>query len=70
MVSIWLSGIVAAGFMILILLIIIGQMIARWLGFTFFEGSTEFAGYAMAATSFLRWHMHWGEARIFGYLFF
>ena len=45
------SGIVAAGFMILILLIIIGQMIARWLGFTF-EGSTEFAGYAMAATSF------------------
>ena len=45
------SGIVAAGFMILILLIIIGQMVARWLGFTF-EGSTEFAGYAMAATSF------------------
>jgi len=45
------SGIAAAGFMILILLIIIGQMLARWSGFTF-EGSTEFAGYAMAATSF------------------
>ena len=45
------SGILAAGFMILILLIIVGQMIARWAGLTF-EGSTEFAGYAMAATSF------------------
>jgi len=50
--SIYLSaGIVAAGFMIVILLIIIFQMITRWTGFTF-EGSTEFAGYSMAATSF------------------
>lgn len=45
------SGVLAALFMITILLIIIVQMIARWAGFTF-EGSTEFAGYAMAATSF------------------
>ena len=43
-------------FMVSILLIIIVQMVARWTGFTF-EGSTEFAGYAMAATSFLLWHM-------------
>ncbi|EHI49713.1 Tripartite ATP-independent periplasmic transporters, DctQ component [SAR116 cluster alpha proteobacterium HIMB100] len=45
------SGLVAAVAMISILVIIIWQMIARWVGFTF-EGSTEFAGYAMAATSF------------------
>lgn len=45
------SGILASAFMVSILLIIIVQMIARWTGFTF-EGSTEFAGYAMAATSF------------------
>ena len=45
------AGVLAAGFMVLILLIIIAQMIARWSGITF-EGSTEFAGYAMAATSF------------------
>ena len=44
-------GVVAACFMVSILLIIVVQMIARWTGFTF-EGSTEFAGYAMAATSF------------------
>ncbi len=45
------SGVVAAVFMVLILVIIIFQMSARWAGVTF-EGSTEFAGYAMAATSF------------------
>ena len=45
------SGVVAAGFMIAILLIIIGQMISRWAGVQF-QGSTDFAGYAMAATSF------------------
>lgn len=45
------SGVVAAGFMIVILLLIVGQMIARWSGVQF-AGSTEFAGYAMAATSF------------------
>jgi len=45
------SGVLAAVFMVLILLLIVGQMAARWAGVTF-EGSTEFAGYAMAATSF------------------
>ncbi|MDB2389983.1 TRAP transporter small permease [Alphaproteobacteria bacterium] len=45
------SGVVAAIFMIMILMIIIAQMIARWSNIPF-EGSTEFAGYAMAATSF------------------
>ena len=45
------AGVLAAVFMITILVIIVFQMIARWIGVTF-EGSTEFAGYAMAATSF------------------
>ncbi len=45
------SGILAACFMMLILLLIVGQMIARWSNITF-PGSTEYAGYAMAATSF------------------
>lgn len=45
------SGMLAACFMVLILLIIVAQMIARWSGVTF-PGSTEYAGYAMAATSF------------------
>ena len=46
-----LSGVIAAGFMILILLLIVAQMIARWAGLVF-PGGTEFAGYAMACTSF------------------
>lgn len=45
------AGAVAACFMVLILLLIIGQMVSRWSNFTF-HGSTEYAGYAMAATSF------------------
>lgn len=45
------SGVLAACCMLLILLIIVAQMIARWTGQTF-PGSTEYAGYAMAATSF------------------
>ena len=45
------SGVLAAIFMLLILVLIVCQMTARWTGLTF-EGSTEFAGYAMAATSF------------------
>lgn len=45
------SGILAACCMVGILLIIIAQMISRWLGLQF-QGSTDFAGYAMAATSF------------------
>ena len=45
------AGVIAAGFMVTILLLIVAQMIARWSGLTF-PGSTEYAGYAMAATSF------------------
>lgn len=45
------SGALAAVFMIIILIIIVLQMIARWSSISF-QGSTEFAGYAMAATSF------------------
>ena len=45
------SGVIAACFMILILVLIAGQMIARWTN-TIFPGGTEFAGYAMACTSF------------------
>ena len=46
------AGVIAAFFMLLILLLIVAQMISRWSGITF-HGSTEYAGYAMAATSFL-----------------
>ena len=45
------SGAVAAFFMVTILLLIVAQMVARWTGFAL-PGTTEFAGYAMAATSF------------------
>ena len=46
-----LSGVIAALFMITILLIIVAQMLVRWFGLQF-PGSTDYAGYAMAATSF------------------
>lgn len=45
------SGAIAACFMVTILLLIVAQMIARWTGVPL-PGTTEFAGYAMAATSF------------------
>jgi len=45
------AGVVAAICMMLILTLIVVQMLARWTGIAF-EGATEFAGYAMAATSF------------------
>lgn len=45
------SGAVAAFFMCTILLLIVAQMVARWTGYAL-PGTTEFAGYAMAATSF------------------
>lgn len=45
------SGVVAAFFMLTILVLIVAQMIARWSSVVF-PGSTEYAGYAMAATSF------------------
>ncbi len=45
------AGIIAAFGMICILLVIVFQMLARWSSMAF-PGSTDFAGYAMAATSF------------------
>ncbi len=45
------GGVIAALFLILILLITIAQMSARWFGFVF-PGSTDYAGYCMAAASF------------------
>ena len=45
------SGVIAACFMVTILLLIVAQMAARWTGVAL-PGTTEFAGYAMAATSF------------------
>lgn len=45
------SGAIAAFFMVMILLLIVAQMVARWTSVAL-PGTTEFAGYAMAATSF------------------
>lgn len=45
------AGVVASFFMVSILLLIVAQMVARWSSLTF-PGSTEYSGYAMAATSF------------------
>ncbi len=47
----FVSGVIAAFFMVTILLLIVTQMVARWTGIAL-PGTTEFAGYAMAATSF------------------
>lgn len=45
------GGVIAAGFLITILAIIILQMLARWTG-QVFPGATDYAGYSMAAASF------------------
>lgn len=45
------GGMIGAGFLILILLIIVAQMVARWSGHVL-PGSTAYAGYCMAAASF------------------
>ncbi len=45
------GGMIGAGFLILILLIIVAQMVARWTGFVL-PGSTAYAGYCMAGASF------------------
>ncbi len=45
-------GIVAAGFLVAMLAVIVAQMVARWTGFTF-PGATSYAGYCMASASFL-----------------
>jgi TRAP-type C4-dicarboxylate transport system permease small subunit len=46
-----LCGRIAAGFLLLLLTIIVLQMLARWTGNTF-PGATDYAGYCMAAASF------------------
>lgn len=45
------GGVLAAGFTIAMLLVILAQIFARWAGLTF-PGATEYAGYCMAASSF------------------
>lgn len=45
------AGVIAALGMITILVLIVAQMVARWSSVAF-PGSTDYAGYAMAATSF------------------
>lgn len=45
------SGVIAAFFMVMILSLIVAGMVARWISVPL-PGTTEFAGYAMAATSF------------------
>ncbi|MCB1471659.1 MAG: TRAP transporter small permease [Rhodobiaceae bacterium] len=45
------GGIIAAGFTILILVLIVLQMLARWTG-QVFPGATDYAGYCMAGASF------------------
>jgi TRAP-type C4-dicarboxylate transport system permease small subunit len=47
----YIGGLIGAGFLLLILLIIIAQMVARWTGHVL-PGSTAYAGYCMAAASF------------------
>lgn len=45
------GGYIGAGFLCLILLIIVAQMVARWSGFVI-PGATAYAGYCMAGASF------------------
>ena len=47
-----LSGFAAAAFLVGILLLIVTQMVARWSG-AIVPGAAEYAGYCMAASSFL-----------------
>ena len=46
-----LCGAVAAGFLVLLLALVVAQMAARWTGRTF-PGATSYAGYCMAASAF------------------
>jgi len=45
------GGLLGASFLLLILIIIVAQMVARWTGHVL-PGSTAYAGYCMAAASF------------------
>jgi len=46
------AGMVAGGFLVVMLVLIVLQMIARWTGVVF-RGAPDYAGYCMAAASFL-----------------
>ena len=46
------GGVAGAVFMVLILLVIVAQMVARWSGLVF-PGGPSYAGYAMAGSSFM-----------------
>lgn len=46
------AGAIGALFLVAILVIIVAQMVARWTG-VIFPGATSYAGYCMAAASFL-----------------
>ena len=46
------GAIISACFLVLLLVLVVLQMGARWFGFSF-PGSAQYAGYAMAAASFL-----------------
>ncbi|MBL4645849.1 MAG: ABC transporter substrate-binding protein [Hyphomicrobiales bacterium] len=46
------SGLLGALCLLAMLLIIVAQMVSRWMGVPF-PGSTQYAGYCMAASSFL-----------------
>ncbi len=46
------AGVVAALFLVAILVLIVMQMLARWTGLVF-VGATDYAGYAMAGASFM-----------------
>ena len=48
----WIGGVIAAMFLIGILVLIVLQMLARWFG-EVFAGAPDYAGYFMAAASFL-----------------
>ena len=56
------SGALAAVSLVAILLLIVVQMVARWTG-EVFPGAASYAGYAMAAASFLRPSLICGWAR-------
>lgn len=45
------GGVIAATFLVMILVIIVLQMLARWTGHVF-PGATDYAGYCMAGASF------------------
>lgn len=48
----WVGGVLSAGCMVALLVVIVAQMVARWTS-VMFPGGADYAGYLMAASSFL-----------------